>query len=203
MPRGKGTRGLMLLVVLLVGALIFLYLESGPVHLSWRLPPEPEFFPGVVRAPQGEQVSAAGQRLEATWHRDRAYVLPLSALGRQGHPRVRYLARGVPRSFEVEWLNPWEDTWHALDQLPQDLVQSRVRREQDRPDRVRIDFGPPGGAAFEPGMFRAVWFRITPREAGTFRFDLAGHAVGPQGWAEENARVTPRLSAIIRVEEPD
>lgn len=166
-----------------------------PVEFSWGIPADVQVFEGAVTEPQGEEVKWDNENhLELTWEKGRSYVLPFSAFSEEELKGVRYTGAGIPADFNLEWKDPWEETWFSFKDLPEEKIKAEIKEEDGF---LTIDFGPPGGADFEEGLTRVAWFRITPTETKQFELTVSGYK--PFEGNEEKAVVTNLLSAEIKV----
>ncbi len=203
------------LIILLIGLLTLpgvtgeldegLMEEQMPVNLKWGVDESIEMgqqFEGLWRHPEGEQVDRVHDRhIEVTWDTNQSYILPMTAYSDHEMEGVRYLGWDIPLDFEVEWLNPWEREWHSLDDVPEELVEARVKKQQDT---FILDFGPPEGARFREDLTRFIWFRVTPQDTGAFEFQICGYKEGEaedQGDSEgELNRSKRRVTNIVTIE---
>lgn len=163
-------------------------------HLTmrWGIPEEIRGFEGFERKPEGEKVELINQdTLKVEWYSGESYILPISATSEKEMKGVRYKGSGIPVYLELEWLNPWQENWYALDEIPAEMIRAEVREENGL---INIDFGPPEGADFGEGTNRVIWFRITPTELAEFTFEIYGYLPAE----EESSR--ERVSNIITLQ---
>ncbi len=170
-----------LLGLLLPGVLVILTIAAGcaeelvpqPLKMFWGIDERVSGFEGLEREPAGVEVEFVDSDiLRVTWEAGEGYILPISATSEKELEGVRYLGSGIPYSLEIEWLDPRERKWYALDEIPAEMVKVNIIEESGH---YAIDFGPPKGAEFREGLFRVIWFRITPVEPGYFSFDIFGY----------------------------
>ncbi len=169
------------LPVLLFGFLVMSTAVAGcaeeimvkPLKMVWGIDDQVSGFEGLEREPEGIAVEPVdADILRLTWEAGESYILPISATSEKVLEGVRYLGLGIPHTLEIEWLNPYERQWYDLDEIPEEMVKVNITDENGH---YAIDFGPPEGADFEEGMFRVIWFRITPVEPGQLGFDIFGY----------------------------
>jgi len=154
--------------------------EVFPQHLTMRWGiPDDVGFEGLQREPEGAEVELLNRNtLKVEWYLEESYVIPISATSEKEMVGVRYKGSGIPAHLELEWLDPWERQWYALEEIPEDMIRAEIKEENGL---ISIDFGPPEGAEFEEDMNRVIWFRITPTELAEFAFDIYGHLPGEEG----------------------
>ncbi len=188
----KGKILLFALKIITVG-LVFASCEEEAIPqyltMSWGIADEVTAFKELPREPQGLDVTRTDEdTLQVTWEINESYVLPLSATSNKELEGVRYLGSGIPDQLELEWLDPREEIWYPLEEIPEEKVKVII---EDENEQLAIDFGPPEGADFEKGMTRLIWFRITPTEAIDFQFDIHGYL------SEEDDIKTPVSNTLI------
>ena len=148
-------------------------LPQQHLTMSWGIPEEVRGFEGIPRDPEGTEVELADEdTLRVEWHPEESYLLPISATSEIEMEGVRYRGSGIPAHLELEWLNPWEEQWYDLEEIPEDMIKAEVEEENGR---FSIDFGPPEGADFGEDTIRVIWFRITPTEPAEFSFNIYGY----------------------------
>ncbi len=163
-----------------------------PVTMAWGIPEEVTAFEDLQRKPQGVEVERPDEHtLQVTWKAGESYILPLSATSDRELPSVRYQGSGIPEYLDLEWLDPRQEVWFPIEDVPEERVKAVI--EQDN-DYFRVDFGPPEGADFDEGMTRLIWFRITPTETGQFEFDIFGYQL------EEGEPEEARISNVLSLE---
>ena len=185
---------LVFLSLVMLGILISGCEEEVPpqyITMRWGIPGEIEGFPGLERQPQGLEVEQVDEdTLQVLWQAEDSYILPISATADQALEGVRYQGQKIPAHLELEWLDPWEEEWYPVEAVPEDRIKAVIEKENGL---FSIDFGPPEGAHFEEDMTRLAWFRVTPREEGTFEFTVYGYQDidgKPQATNEITARIT-------------
>lgn len=148
-------------------------LVEQPLMMIWGIDERVSGFEGLEKEPEGVTADYDNANiLRVTWEVSESYILPISATSEKELEGVRYLGSGIPQSLEVEWLDPRERQWYALDEIPAEMVKVNIIEESGH---YSIDFGPPEGAEFREGMFRVIWFRITPVEPGYLSFNIFGY----------------------------
>ncbi len=143
--------------------------DANPlVQFRWGVPDDVEMglFEGLERDPEAREKHHEEGRLQVVWEKGESYILPLFAFSEYTLSGVRYFGSDIPRSFRVEWLDPFERTWYPLDEIPPEMVRVEIEPGNGH---VSVNFGPPEGAAFAEDKVRFIWFRVTPRAAGEFR----------------------------------
>ncbi len=144
-----------------------------PLQLIWGIDDRVSGFEDLKREPEGLEVEPVdADLLRVTWKAGETYILPISATSEKELEGVRYLGSGIPHNLEIEWLDPRELQWYALDEIPAEMVKVTIIEEDGH---YALDFGPPEGAEFYEGMFRVIWFRVTPVEPGRVGFDICGY----------------------------
>ena len=166
-----------------------------PVTMTWGVPEEVSAFEGLQREPQGVEVEQPDDNtLQVTWETGGSYILPISATSDRELPGVRYQGSGIPGHLDLEWLDPRQEEWFPIDEVPEERVKAVLEQENDY---LTVDFGPPEGADFDEDMTRFIWFRITPAEAGQFEFEIFGYQMGEEG--PEEARISNILTLQAEV----
>ncbi len=171
---------------------------SPPQHLTmrWGIPEEVRGFEGLQREPEGAEVGLVNRNtLKVEWYLAEKYVLPISATSEKEMEGVRYKGSGIPAHLEFEWLNPWEEQWYALEEIPEEMIRAEIKEEDGM---LSIDFGPPEGADFEEGMTRVIWFRITPTELEEFAFNIYGYLPKEEDPSRERVSNTLTLEAEVK-----
>ncbi len=164
----------------------------GPVTMAWGIPEEVTAFEGLQREPQGVEVEYKNDAiLEVVWEAGESYILPITATSGEALTGVRYRGSNIPDHLELEWLEPREEHWYPIEEIPLDRVKAVI--EQDN-NYLLVDFGPPEGADFDEGMNRFIWFRITPTVTGEFKFEIFGYQM------EEDDPAEARVSNILELE---
>ncbi|TVR71293.1 MAG: prolipoprotein diacylglyceryl transferase [Spirochaetaceae bacterium] len=156
--------------------------EPPPVKLIWGVPEHVEMglFTGLQREPQAQEFTLHGdgrqerEELSVVWRRRESYIVPLFASSEHTLKGVRYYGYDIPEHVDLEWLDPWNRVWYALEEIPADIIRLQVFHSAGEETRA-IDFGPPEGAEFHPQLSRFIWFRVTPRRAGTFTLRIFGY----------------------------
>jgi len=194
-------RGIMVLfiILLMLPGLIVSGCEpevvEKPVTMTWGVPGEVSAFEGLQREPQGVEVEQPDDNtLQVTWETGGSYILPISATSDRELPGVRYQGSGIPGHLDLEWLDPRQEEWFPIDEVPEERVKAVLEQENDY---LTVDFGPPEGADFDEDMTRLIWFRITPAEAGQFEFEIFGYQMGEEG--PEEARISNILTLQAEV----
>ncbi len=148
-------------------------LVEQPLMMIWGIDERVSGFEGLEKEPEGVKVECDNSDiLRVTWEAGESYILPISATSEKELEGVRYLGSGIPHNLEIEWLDPRERKWYALDEIPAEMVKVNIIEEDGH---YALDFGPPKGAEFREGMFRVIWFRVTPVEPGRVDFDIYGY----------------------------
>ena len=192
-------RNMVILVIFLVTSIIVTGFagckeEVSPQHLTmrWGIPEEVQGFEGLQKQPEGAEVELVNEdTLKVVWQLEESYILPISSTSEKELEGIRYKGSGVPTHLELEWLDPWERQWYDLGEIPEDMIKAHIREENGQ---LSIDFGPPEGAAFEKGMTRVIWFRITPTELEEFEFAIYGYL------REEGESSVNRVSTILTLQ---
>ncbi len=194
-------RGVMVLFLVLLTA--FGLITSGcepevveePVTMSWGIPDDVTAFEDLQREPQGLEVEHLDENtLQVTWEAGESYILPIIATSDRELPGVRYQGSGIPGHLDLEWLDPRQEEWFPVEELPEERVKAVIDQENDY---FTIDFGPPEGADFDEDMTRFIWFRITPAEADQFEFEIFGYQMEEGG--PEEARISNILTLQAEV----
>lgn len=170
--------------------------EVTPKHLTmmWGIPEEVSGFEGIPREPEGAEVELADENtLIVEWYSQESYLLPVSATSEIEMKGVRYIGSSIPAHLELEWLDPWEEQWYDLEEIPEEMVKTEIEEENGL---LSIDFGPPEGAEFGEDTIRVIWFRITPTEPAEFTFEIYGYL--PEG--EEEDLSPGRISNILTLQ---
>jgi len=170
--------------------------ELPEQHLTmhWGILEEVRGFEGIPRDPEGAEVELVDEdTMRVEWHTEESYLLPISATSEIEMEGVRYRGSGIPAYLELEWLNPWEEQWYDLEEIPADMIRAEIEEENGL---ITIDFGPPEGADFEEDTIRVIWFRITPTDPGEFSFNIYGYL--PEG--EEGDLSHGRVSNILTLQ---
>lgn len=170
--------------------------ELPEQHLTmhWGILEEVRGFEGIPRDPEGTEVEIIDENtLRVEWYPEESYLLPISATSEIELEGVRYRGNGIPAHLGLEWLDPWEEQWHDLEEIPEEMVKTEIEEENGL---LSIDFGPPEGAAFEEDTIRVIWFRITPAEPAEFTFNIYGYL--PEG--EEGDLSHGRVSNILTLQ---
>ncbi len=144
-----------------------------PVELTWGIPEDQAmtYFEGLPRTPEGETLDIAGDILKITMHAGSSYVIPIFAYSPENLEEVRYIGEGIPKHLQIQWLEPWNEYWVDITEIPEEFVVTEITEENDR---WSVDFGPPEGALFSDDIPRYIWFRITPKETGSFEMTIHG-----------------------------
>jgi len=154
-------------------------LPEQHLTMSWGIPEEVRGFEGIPRDPEGTEVELVDEdTLRVKWHPEESYLLPISATSEIEMEGVRYRGTGIPAHLELEWLNPWEEQWYDLEEIPADMIKVEIEEENGL---FSIDFGPPEGADFGEGTIRVIWFRITPTKLDDFSFNIYGYLPEDEG----------------------
>jgi len=155
--------------------------ELPQQHLTmhWGILEEVRGFEGIPRDPEGTEVELVDEdTLRVEWYPEESYLLPISATSEIEMEGVRYRGSGIPAHLELEWLDPWEEQWYDLEEIPEEMVKTEIEEENGL---LSIDFGPPEGAGFEEDTIRVIWFRITPTEPAEFSFNIYGYLPEDEG----------------------
>ncbi len=169
-------------------------LPQQHLTMSWGIPEEVRGIEGIPRDPEGTEVEVVDEdTLRVEWHPEESYLLPISATSEVEMKGVRYRGSGIPVQLELEWLDPWEEQWYDLEEIPEEMVRAEIEEENGL---FSIDFGPPEGAGFEEDTIRVIWFRITPTEPDEFYFNIYGYL--PEG--EEGDLAHGRVSNILTLQ---
>lgn len=164
---------LVILIIVLLSASCTDKVLPQPLEMFWGIDAAVQGFEGLEREPEGLEVESLNEdTLQVIWRVSENYILPICATADEELEGVRYLGSEIPQSFEVEWLEPWAEEWYPLHEIPADMIKVDIIQENNL---YTIDFGPPEGADFREGMFRVIWFRITPTEEGLFSFNIYGY----------------------------
>ncbi len=148
------------------------------VTMFWGIHDHVSGFEGLPRDPEGEKVNYVDNNtLEVTWKSENSYILPISATAEAELTGIRYYSSGIPGSLEIKWLNPREKVWYCLDNIPEEMILFNVTKENGS---ISLDFGPPQGAEFSEGMFRVIWFKLTPVDSEDFSLSIYGYQSGNQ-----------------------
>ncbi len=193
--RNKGLLVLSMILVIPL-ALVFIGCEEEvterPVNMSWGIPDQVTAFEALQREPQGLEVEYVDEEtLQVTWEKGESYILPISATSDRALPGVRYQGSGIPDHLELDWLDPRQEVWFPLEEIPEERVKAVI---EPKNDHFLIDFGPPGGADFEEDMTRLIWFRITPTAGDQFEFEIFGYQI------EEGSPGEARVSNILTLQ---
>ncbi len=166
-----------------------------PVTMAWGIPDEVTAFADLQREPEGIEIEQPDEdTLQVTWEVGESYILPIIATSDRELPGVRYLGSGIPGHLELEWLDPREEVWFPIEEIPEERVKAILEQENDY---FTVDFGPPEGADFDEDMTRFIWFRITPAEGDQFEFEIFGYQMD-EGEPEE-ARISNILTLQAEV----
>ncbi len=164
---------LVILIIVMLSASCTNEVLPQPLQMFWGIDAAVQGFEGLEREPEGLEVESLDENtLQVAWRVGENYILPICATADEELEGVRYLGSGIPQSFEVEWLEPWAGEWYPLHEIPADMINVDIMQEDNF---YTIDFGPPEGAEFREGMFRVIWFLITPTEEGLFSFNIYGY----------------------------
>ncbi len=175
----------MLFIVLLISIIVITStgcreeLPQQHLTMSWGIPEKVSGFEGIPRVPEGTEVELVDEdTLNVEWHPEKSYLLPISASSEIEMEGVRYRGSGIPAHLELEWLNPWEEQWYDIEEIPADMIRAEIEEENGQ---FSIDFGPPEGADFGEDTIRVIWFRITPTEPAEFSFNIYGYLPEDEG----------------------
>ena len=163
--------------------------QEYPVELTWGIPEDQAMthFEGLPRTPEGEETRHMGDILEITMRAGSSYVIPIFAYSPDHLEEVRYIGEGIPNHLSVEWLEPWNEYWVDITEIPEEFVVTEITKAHDR---WTVDFVPPDGVRFSDDIPRYIWFRITPEEAGSFEMTIRGYVETESG---EKRQVTNQL----------
>ncbi len=168
----------------------------GPVTMAWGIPEEVTAFEGLQREPQGVEVEYKNDAiLEVVWEAGESYILPITATSDEELIGVRYRGSNIPDHLELEWLEPFEEQWYPIEEIPLDRVKAVIERDNDH---LLVDFGPPEGADFDEGMNRFIWFRVTPMVTGEFKFDIFGYQMEEEDPGEARVSNILELEAVVK-----
>ncbi len=185
---------LLLLLVSLIFALTGCEEKSfeEPVAMTWGIPEEVTAFESLPREPQGIKVEEVKNHIvQVTWEVGESYILPITAVSNRELPGVRYQGSGVPEHIKLEWIDPRQEEWFPIEELPEGRVKAIIEQQNDS---LTVDFGPPEGANFDEGMTRLIWFRITPSKAEKFEFNIFGYQM------KEGEPDKARISNVITLQ---
>lgn len=194
-------------VLALLAVIMILAVTSGcadeivppDLQMIWGIADEVKGFEGLQREPEGIVVEYVDEdTLQVTWRVGARYVLPISAVADKELEGVRYFGTGIPDSWQVEWLDPRARQWYALDEIPAEMIVLAVEEQNGS---FSIDFGPPQGADFAEGMYRVIWFRITPAEADAYGFQIFGY-LPAEAEAPADRRVVSNILNLLAEVQP-
>jgi len=163
-----------------------------PVTMTWGIPEEVTAFENLQREPQGLELEQPDKdTLQVTWKVGESYILPISATSGRELAAVRYQGSGIPDYLDLEWLDPRQELWFPIEDVPEERVKAIIEKDNDY---LNVDFGPPEGADFDEDMTRLIWFRITPAGTGQFEFAIFGYQF------EEGEPEEARISNVLTLE---
>lgn len=167
-------------------------MQQPPVKLQWGIPEDVPMsaFSVYPRDVEGEEVSISDHTARITVTAGNSYIIPMYAFSHEHLEHIRYVGDSIPKSFQLQWLEPWNGIWYDFDQIPPEAVEVHL---EDHGDSWSVDFGPPEGALFADEIPRFIWFRLTPEEAGTYEFTIHGY--------RDDSRVTNILKGVFTVTE--